>query len=50
MNREELEKEIGRVKTAIEKTTSRKLKHDYGKYLRRLQGERYGKRAKLETK
>ena len=36
MNRNELLSEISRVKTALEKTKSRKLKHDYGKYLKRL--------------
>lgn len=36
MNRSELITEINRVETALQKTTSRKLKHDYGKYLKRL--------------
>lgn len=36
MNRSELIAEIRRVETALQKTTSRKLKHDYGKYLKRL--------------
>ena len=36
MNRAELITEIKRVEQALNKTTSRKLKHDYGKYLKRL--------------
>ena len=36
MNREELIAEINRVETALQKTNSRKLKHDYGKHLKRL--------------
>ena len=36
MNREELIAEINRVEQALQKTTSCKLKHDYGKYLKRL--------------
>lgn len=36
MNREELIAEISRVETALQNTTSRKLKHDYGKHLKRL--------------
>ena len=36
MNREELIAEINRVETALQKTTSRKLRHDYGKHLKRL--------------
>lgn len=36
MNREELLKEINRVETALRKTRSKKLKHDYGKHLKRL--------------
>lgn len=36
MNREELRKEIIRVEAALRKTTSRHLKRDYGKYLKRL--------------
>jgi len=36
MNRTDLVNEIQRVETALRKTTSRKLKSDYGKYLKRL--------------
>ena len=36
MNREELIREIMRVEEALQKTTSHKLKHDYGKHLKRL--------------
>ena len=36
MNRTELIAEIKRVEQALNKTTSRKLKHDYGRYLKRL--------------
>jgi len=36
MNRAELITEIKRVEQALNKTTSRKLKHDYGRYLKRL--------------
>ena len=36
MNRSELLNEIRRVKTALYNTNSRKLKHDYGKYLKKL--------------
>lgn len=36
MNRSELITEICRVEEAIKNTTSRKLQHDYGKYLKRL--------------
>ena len=36
MNRSELIAEIRRVETALQNTTSRKLKHDYGKHLKRL--------------
>lgn len=36
MNRSELIAEIRRVETALQKTTSAKLKHDYGKHLKRL--------------
>lgn len=39
MNRTELLAEIRRVEEALQKTTSRKLKHDYGRYLKRLQRE-----------
>lgn len=39
MNREELQAEIKRVYIAIRKTDSPKLRHDYGKYLRRLNRE-----------
>ena len=39
MNREELRKEIIRVETALQKTTSRHLHKDYSKYLRRLRKE-----------
>ena len=36
MNRDELLSEIQRVETALKKTASRKLRSDYGKYLKRL--------------
>ena len=36
MDRHELIAEIQRVETALKKTASRKLKNDYGKYLKRL--------------
>lgn len=36
MNRGELLNEINRVETALRKTTSKKLKRDYGKHLKRL--------------
>ena len=36
MNRSELIAEIRRVEEALQKTNSRKLKHDYGKHLKRL--------------
>ena len=36
MNRDELLSEISRVETALKKTASRKLRSDYGKYLKRL--------------
>jgi hypothetical protein len=36
MNKEELIKEIMRVKEALAKTNSPYLKRDYGKYLKRL--------------
>ena len=36
MNRDELIKEIMRVEAAIDKTDSRYLKRDYGKYLKKL--------------
>ena len=39
MNREELRKEIIRVETALQKTTSKHLRKDYSKYLRRLRKE-----------
>lgn len=39
MTRAEMVLEIERVKTALEKTDSRTLKRDYGKYLRRLERE-----------
>ena len=39
MNREELRKEIIRVETALRKTTSKHLRKDYSKYLRRLRKE-----------
>ena len=39
MTREELVAEIERVKAALDKTTSRKLKRDYGKHLKRAQRE-----------
>ena len=35
-SRSELVAEIERVKAALSKTDSRKLKHDYGKHLERL--------------
>lgn len=38
-NRADLLKEIERVQAAIEKTDSEHLRRDYGKYLKRLQGE-----------
>ena len=36
MTRNELVCEIGRVEAALEKTKSDKLRHDYGKYLKKL--------------
>lgn len=36
MNRTDLAAEIARVETALKKTASRKLRSDYGKYLKRL--------------
>ena len=36
MNKEQLVEEIRRVEVALQNTTSRKLKHDYGRYLKRL--------------
>ena len=36
MSEEEINMEINRVKTALQKTESRKLEHDYGKYLKKL--------------
>lgn len=39
MNRDELVAEINRIKSALEKTVSKKLKHDYGRYLKRLQNQ-----------
>lgn len=36
MNKQELLSEIRRVEVALQNTTSRKLKHDYGRYLKRL--------------
>lgn len=36
MNREGLLKEISRVEKALKETASKKLKSDYGKYLKRL--------------
>lgn len=36
MNKSELIAEIRRVETALQNTNSRKLKHDYGKHLKRL--------------
>lgn len=36
MNRDEFLTEIRRVEEALQKTTSRKTKHDYGRYLKRL--------------
>ena len=41
MNREQIIAEIERVKKALAKTTSKKLKHDYGKHLKRLQQNLY---------
>ena len=38
-SKQELINEIERVKAALEKTQSRKLKHDYGKHLKRLYKE-----------
>ena len=43
MSREDIAKEIMRVEEALEKTDSRYLKKDYGKYLKRLYRE-LGKR------
>jgi hypothetical protein len=40
MNIQELEKEIDRVRNAIKKTSSIKLKNDFGKYLKKLTKER----------
>ena len=39
MNREDLKKEIIRVEEALRKTTSRHLRKDYSKYLRKLRKE-----------
>lgn len=39
MDRSELLAEINRVETALQKTTSRKLQHDYGKHLKRLRSQ-----------
>lgn len=39
MNRDEIIAEIRRVEDALCKTDSRKLKHDYGKYLKKLQNQ-----------
>ena len=36
-SRADLIKEIQRIETALSKTDSPKLKHDYGKYLKKLQ-------------
>ena len=36
MNRADIVNEISRVETALKKTASRKLRSDYGKYLKRL--------------
>ena len=36
MNRSELLNEIRRVETALQNTNSRKLRHDYSKYLKKL--------------
>lgn len=36
MTRSEIIAEIRRVETALQNTDSRKLRHDYGKYLKRL--------------
>lgn len=36
MDRDELIEEIMRVEEALKKTKSPKLRHDYGKYLKRL--------------
>ena len=36
MNRSELIAEIRRIETALQNTNSRTLKHDYGKYLKKL--------------
>ena len=54
MNRDQLIAEIRRVETALQKTTSDKLKHDYGKHLKRLYRDlkyydkHYGKRTELK--
>lgn len=56
MNKEELKAEIERVKVALQKTTSWKLKHDYGKHLKRMQNdlryyeEHYGKRTEFASR
>ena len=39
MNRQELLQEIRRVEKALQNTTSRKLQHDYGRYLKRLRNQ-----------
>lgn len=39
MTRQELVKEIDRVETALNKTTSNKLRNGYTKYLRKLRRE-----------
>ena len=50
MNRDELLAEINRVKSALEKTVSKKLKHDYGKYLKKLQNElRYYDKMRIQS-
>ena len=58
MDRDELVKEIERVENALRKTSSYKLRHDYGKYLKRLYRElryydrqryNYGKRTEFTT-
>lgn len=58
-DRYDLVREINRVEMAIKNTDSWKLKHDYGKYLKKLYRDlkyydkamkNYGKRAEFATK
>lgn len=39
MNRDELLTEIERVSTILKNSSNRKVKHDYGKHLKRLYGQ-----------